>query len=76
MIGFGFVTFADPSVIETIACREHFLDGKRVLINPIFSKLNDYNQRLTLNQLQSLKRRVKMKKYLWVEFMQMYLKVN
>ena len=39
--GFGFVTFADPAVADTVLGKEHILDGKMVtsvmsvIVNPL-----------------------------------------
>jgi RNA-binding protein Musashi len=33
--GFGFLTFRDPKVVNTVMVKEHFLDGKIVSVRTV-----------------------------------------
>lgn len=38
--GFGFLTFVDPSIVNTVLVKEHQLDGKIVSRNIIITNLH------------------------------------
>ena len=41
--GFGFVTFEDPTIVESVCSQEHILDAKKVIYTNHYFILNDVN---------------------------------